>query len=111
MQLSLAIHGILSWILTAVSVALWLHERRKNNLTPFYMNLQGILKACHAKAVFYFQMSRHHESDRNEALRWQAVSNDFETLKQTVMGVMKAIEPDKDMPFSDRDYTRVGEPS
>jgi hypothetical protein len=103
MQVSVAIHEIISWIVAAISIALFLYERRKNSLTPFYMNLQGLLKTCHAKAVFYFSVARHYESaNKDEALKWQAVSSDFEALKQTVMGVMKAIEPDKDMPFDDR---------
>ncbi len=76
------------------------------------MNLQGILKTCHAKAVYYFQVQQYYKglsgpNNDVDALRWQAVSNDFEALKQTVMGVMKAIEPNKDMPFDDRDYTSI----
>jgi hypothetical protein len=114
MQVSVAIHEIISWIVAAISISLFFYERRKNSLTPFYMYLQGILKTCHAKTVFYFTVARHYESEndstsKDEALKWQAVSNDFEALKQTVMGVMKAIEPNKDMPFSDRDYTVLKE--
>jgi len=109
MQVNLAIHEIISWIVAAVSLTLFIYERRKNNLTPFYMNLQGLLKTCQAKTVFYFTVARHYENandapGREEALRWQSVSSDFEALKQTVMGIMKAIQPEKDMIFSDRDY-------
>lgn len=112
MQLNLAIHEIVSWILTAISLSLFVYERKKNNLTPFYMYLQGILKTCHAKAIYYWQVAKHHEAigdanSKNEFIKWQGVSNDFEALKQIVMGVMKAVEPNKDMPFDDRDYTRI----
>ena len=112
MQISLAFHEIISWIIAAVSVTLFIYERKKNNLTPFFMNLQGILKTCHAKAIYYFQVQQYYknldgQANAIDALRWQAVSNDFEALKQTVMGVMKAIEPNRDMPFDDRDYTSL----
>lgn len=112
MQITLAFHEIISWIVTAVSISLFIYERKKNNLTPFFMNLQGILKTCHAKALYYFQVQQYYKglggpNSDVDALRWHAVSNDFEALKQTVMGVMKAIEPNKDMPFDDRDYTRI----
>jgi hypothetical protein len=107
MQVSIAIHEIISWIVAAISIALFFYERRKNSLTPFYMNLQGILKTCHAKTVFYFTVAKHYESENGSAGKNEAL--DFEALKQTVMGVMKAIEPDKDMPFNDRDYTSLKE--
>jgi hypothetical protein len=116
MQVSVAIHEIISWIVAAISIALFIHERRKNNLTPFYMNLQGILKACHAKAIFYFQVANQIEqcedsADKKDIIMWRGVSSDFESLKQTVMGVMKAVEPNKDAPFNDRDYTTIREPN
>jgi hypothetical protein len=113
MQMNLAFHEIISWIITAVSVSLFVYERKKNNLTPFYMNLQGLLKTCHAKTVFYWQVATQSEElDKpSEKFKWLAVSNDFEALKQTIMGVMKAIEPNKDMPFNDRDYTTIKEPN
>ena len=54
MQSTLSLHEIISWLITAVSITLFIYERKKNNLTPFYMNLQGLLKTCHIKAVFYW---------------------------------------------------------
>ncbi|MDP3097287.1 MAG: hypothetical protein Q8M86_05025 [Syntrophales bacterium] len=114
MQVNVSIHEIISWIVAAVSLALFIYERRKNNLTPFYMYLQGLLKACHAKSVFYYQLAKSFDpqggsADKDQFFKWQAVSWDFETMKQTVMGIMKAIQPGKDVPFSDRDYTRIKE--
>ena len=116
MQVSVALHEIISWLVAAVSIALFIFERRKNNLTPFYMNLQGILKSCHAKAVFYFQVATHLEqqenpADKKDIMMWRGVISDFEALKQMVMGVMKAVEPNKDAPFNDREYTMIREPN
>jgi hypothetical protein len=37
--------------------------------------------------------------------------SDFESLKQMVMEVMKAVEPNKDAPFNDREYTMIREPN
>ncbi|MFO0752146.1 MAG: hypothetical protein U0411_02320 [Thermodesulfovibrionales bacterium] len=115
MQITLAFHEIISWILTAISFALFIYERKRNNLIPFYMNLQGLLKTCHAKAVFYWQVANHcketfHDDSKTNIIMWQSVSTDFEALKQTVMGIMKAVEPNRDMPFNDRDYTLVKAP-
>ncbi len=116
MQISLSIHEIISWIVAGISLALFIYERRRNNLTPFYMNLQGLLKTCHTKAVFYWQVSKrkteegaNNSENKNDSLMWDSVSADFEALKQTVMGIMKAVEPNKDTPFDVRDYTRLKE--
>lgn len=116
MQITVSIYDLISWAVTIVSVMLFIMERRKNNRLPYYMAVQGILKACYKKAGFYMTyraeiVKRH--SGLNSAVPFEehlflidTVYSDFVTLMEHIMGSLKAIEPEKDMPFDISTFTQ-----
>jgi hypothetical protein len=104
MTLTLSWTELLSWVFTVISLVLFILERKKNK--PYYMAMQGILRALHQKAGFY--ASKIHDlKSRNSnnipkdeySLLVESIYVDYQSLKEHVMGVLKALEPEKDVPF------------
>ena len=120
MKLSISIYDLISWMITIVSVMLFLFERKKNNRLPYYMAIQGILRACKTKAGFYsarLQNLRSRNSAKNSAvtkeeyiLFTETVYSDFAALMEHIMGSLKAIEPERDMKFDTMDFTSSHSP-
>jgi hypothetical protein len=111
MVLTISWTELLSWIFTVISLVLFILERKKNK--PYYMAMQGILRALHQKAGFYAsRMSALKDRSGNTvskdeyALLIESVYVDYQSLKENVMGVMKAIEPDKDLPFDTTEFIK-----
>ncbi len=115
MTFEVSIYDLISWGITIASVMLFIFERRKNNRTPYYMAVQGILRACNTKAGFYIthvNSLKNRDSENSTTVPMpeyllfaENVYSDFATLMEHIMGCLKAIEPDKDMPFDTIAFT------
>jgi hypothetical protein len=116
MTFNVSIYDLISWLITVISVMLFIFERKKNSRTPYYMAVQGILRACKSKAGFYGSHSSHLKSRNNGKnisvpldeyiLFADTVTSDFMSLMEHVMGSLKSIEPEKDMPFDTMEFTQ-----
>lgn|SRR5574341_907350 len=111
MTLTISWVELISWILTVISVVLFILERRKNR--PYYMAVQGILRGLHQKVGFYAakvaEIKKRTQSTvpKDEySLFAESVYVDYQSLKQHIMGVLKAIEPDKDFPFDTDEFIK-----
>jgi len=51
--LTVTIVDLISWALTVISIVLFILERKNNKRLPYYMAIQGILRACKEKSGFY----------------------------------------------------------
>ena len=110
MSITVSVVDLISWVITFVSIVLFILERRKNE--PFYMTAQGILRACKAKAGYYGSLriqakTRKNISTEEYNLLVEGAYSDFTVLMETTMGLLKAIEPKKDQPFDAMDFTRT----
>jgi len=95
---------------------LFIFERRKNSRLPYYMAVQGILRACKSKAGFYGSHASHlksRHSGKNTSVSLEeyilftdTVTSDFMSLMEHIMGSLKSIEPEKDIPFDTMEFTR-----
>ena len=105
--MTLSWHELLSWFITVVSATLLFTEYRKNDNTKYYMVLQGILRACNQRAGFIAHtMGKAQESGRDVPCEeFDFVLNseyaNYLQLQEHIMGSMKSLQPDKDMPFVD----------
>jgi len=104
MSITISWIDLISWIFTIVSVVLYILERKKNK--PYYMAMQGILKSLVPKSGFYASKYNELKTRDNKAipkaeynLLVETIYVDYQSLKELVMGVMKAIEPDKEMTY------------
>jgi hypothetical protein len=99
-------YDVVSWLATAVSLTLFIQERKRNEGRKYYMVLQGILRACSKRVEFLSHLvgradrnpQREISHDEYMLLISTQYSNNIE-LMEIIMGAMKAIEPDKDIPF------------
>ena len=104
-MITLAWHEILSWGVALVSVTLFLVERRKNDNTKYYMVLQGILRACHQRSGFLASACARFVKSERDPTRDEfsyAIESEYANyvqLQEHIMGSMKSLQPDKDMPF------------
>jgi len=116
MTFNVSVYDLISWFITIISLMLFYFERKKNNRLPYYMAIQGILHACKSKAGFY---STHAKNLKNRnidkatsipleeyILFADTVTSDFMSLMEHVMGSLKSIEPEKDIPFDTMEFTR-----
>jgi hypothetical protein len=113
MMLTVTWTELISWLLTVVSVVLFIVEKQRNSRLPYYMAIQGILRACKEKAGFYatYYSTLKGRSDsqsitKEEFLLFtETVYADYRSLMEHIMGSLKAIEPKKDMPFDTGEFT------
>lgn len=98
MELHIGLRELVSWIFTIISATLFIQNRIKNSSMQYYMALQGILLACHKKAVFYSALARESKDPETKIL-YEHVTSDFYSLTQHLMGTMKSIQFKKDLPF------------
>ena len=113
-MITLSWHELVSWFIAVVSATLFLAERRKNDNTKYYMVLQGILRACNQRSGFLAHtMGRSQESRRDvpceefDFVLKSEYANCLQ-LQEHIMGSMKSLQPDKDMPFDAGDFIRSG---
>jgi hypothetical protein len=117
MSITVSVYDLISWAITIVAVTLFILERRKNNRLPYYMAVQGILRACKTKAGFYSaqvgqlkarNVGKGASIPMSEYVLFaETVYSDFASLMEHIMGSLKAIEPDKDMPFDTMAFTET----
>ena len=112
--MTLSWHELLSWFITVVSATLLFTEYRKNDNTKYYMVLQGILRACNQRAGFIAHTrGKAQESGRDVPCEeFDFVLNseyaNYLQLQEHIMGSMKSLQPDKDMPFDVGGFIRSG---
>ena len=113
-MITLPWHELVSWCIALVSATLFFVERRKNDNTKYYMVLQGILRACNQRAGFIAHTrGRSQESGRDVPCEeFDFVLNseyaNYLQLQEHIMGSMKSLQPDKDMPFDGSVTSRRG---
>ena len=111
-MITVAWHEVISWALTLVSGALLVAEYRKNDNTKYYMVLQGILRACNQRAGFLAHILADVRGSDRQIPREEflfAVDSEYinyVSLQEHIMGSMKSIQPDKDMPFNAGGFVR-----
>ena len=104
-MITLPWHELVSWCIALVSATLFFVERRKNDNTKYYMVLQGILRACGQRSGFLANtLGRLEKSGRDvpcEEFNFVLNSEYANSLQlqEHIMGSMKSLQPDKDMPF------------
>lgn len=112
-MITVSIYDLISWLITVISVMLFIFERKRNSRLPYYMAVQGLLRACKQKAGFYgalgSDLRRHSKNPPSQNEKYllmvvEAAYSDFSTLMEHIMGSLKAIEPEKDMPFDTMDF-------
>jgi hypothetical protein len=114
MSITVSLVELISWILTVISIVLFILERRKNVRLPYYMAIQGILRACREKAQFYAshlgEIERRDDSrsisKEEYRLLTQTAYTDYTSLMEHIMGSLKAIMPEKDIPFDAKQFTK-----
>jgi hypothetical protein len=100
MELTVGIREIVAWVIAFISTALFLYSLIRNPAKQYYLAVQGLLVACHKKALFYssqakgLRESKSNTASLNEAQKiYEFVSNDYAVLTQHIFGVMKSIHP------------------
>ena len=113
-MITIAWHEILSWAVAVVSATLFLVERRKNDNTKYYMVLQGILRACNQRAGFLASTHGRFLRDDRDVSREEFalfITSEYANslqLQEHVMGSMKSLQPDEDMPFDVGGFVESG---
>ncbi|WP_102798379.1 hypothetical protein [Bowmanella denitrificans] len=114
--MNLSIDQIIAYIVTIVSVVLFLQEKFKNNKVPVYMALQGLLKAAYAKHKIHqsnwglFIQAKMNNEDRQISLDEymlyvQMVALDYDAQIEQILGLMKSLEIKEDSIFNKNDFT------
>ena len=115
-DVTVRLHEVVSWVVAAISVTLLVRQWVRDPLTPIYMSLQGLLKACNRNALFYFAQSKDLQERRaNESIPFdehrlllQGASNEFAALVETITGAMKSVKPSRDTVIDSGQYTGLG---
>ena len=113
-MITLPWHELVSWCIAVVSATLFFVERRKNDNTKYYMVLQGILRACNQRAGFLAHTrGKAQESGRDVPCEeFDFVLNseyaNYLQLQEHIMGSMKSLHPDQDMPFDAGGFIQSG---
>lgn len=112
--MTLSWHELLSWFIAVVSTTLFFAERRKNDNTKYYMVLQGILRACNQRSGFIANMVGRLRASGRDVSREEfdfVLESEYVNcvqLQEHIMGSMKSLQPDKDMPFDVGGFIRSG---
>ena len=115
-MVTLAWHEIVSWALTVVSVTLFVVERRKNDNIKYYMVLQGLLRACNHRCGFLVNTIERVRQSGREVPRDEFIFvveseyANYVALQEHIMGSMKSLHPDADIPFDPAELIRGGRP-
>lgn len=106
MNITVSIHEIISWLLTIAVVTLYLMERRKNSATPFFMALQGILRACREKSGHLAVLAKSIKEDEREVIPKTEIllyldisQTEYFAMMQQIVGTMSAILPIDNISF------------
>ncbi|CAB1058657.1 hypothetical protein D1BOALGB6SA_3413 [Olavius sp. associated proteobacterium Delta 1] len=112
MNITVSIHEIISWLLTVAVFTLYLIERRKNSATPFYMALQGVLRACREKSGHLAVLTKSIKEDQREAIPKTEIllyldisQTEYFAMMQQIMGTMNAILPFDSISYDIDEFT------
>ena len=107
---------VIAYVLTGISITMFIVEKRKNNKEHVYMSLQGLLKAAYVKYKTHnanFGLLIQHKMENTERpvsleehlLYVQLVALDYEAQMESLLGVMKSLEIKTDRIFNKNDFT------
>jgi hypothetical protein len=107
---------VIAYVLTGISLTMFIVEKRKNNKEHVYMSLQGLLKSAYVKFKTHnanFGLLIQHKLEKTErpvsleehALYVQLVALDYEAQMESLLGVMKSLEIKNDRIFNKNDFT------
>ena len=106
MNIDVPIHEIISWLVTAVAVTLYLMERRKNVTAPCYSALQGILRSCLERKGHFAVLAKNLQEDKRQEipkteflLTLDIAQTEYFAMMQYVMGTIHAIRLNQDIPL------------
>ena len=109
--------GVVGLVTTAVSTTLYIVERRKTDNTKHYMALQGLLRACDGHAQYlsnrrgvFVEADRDVSREEYELFMMSEYATSYE-LREHIMGAMKSLQPDQDIPFDVQDFLGIGAPT
>jgi hypothetical protein len=111
-MVTIAWHEVISWAVALISTTLFIAERRKNDNVKYYMVLQGLLRACNQRCGFLVSTIQKVRDTGREIPRDEfcfVVESEYANyvaLQEHIMGSMKSIQPDKDMPFDVGGFVR-----
>jgi len=112
MNITVSIHEIISWLVAVVVFTLYMIERRKNSSTPFYMALQGILRACREKSGHLAVLSKSIKEDQRETIPKSEIllyldvsQTEYFAMMQQIIGTMKAILPFDSIAYDVDEFT------
>jgi len=114
--MKIPIDQLIAWALTIISFTLFIVEKRRNSKKPLYMALQGVLKSIYAKFKYHnsnfgFLIDAHRRKiDREVSLEEhllyvQMVTSDYESLMESLVGLMKSLELGDDEVFDKEVFT------
>jgi len=114
--MKIPIDQLIAWALTIISFTLFIVEKRRNSKKPLYMALQGVLKSIYAKFKYHnsnfgFRIDAHRRKiDREVSLEEhllyvQMVTSDYESLMESLVGLMKSLELGDDEVFDKEVFT------
>ncbi|MDO6447254.1 hypothetical protein Q4493_15905 [Colwellia sp. 1_MG-2023] len=114
--MSLPIDQVIAYMMTVVSVILFIIEKRKNSKASVYMSLQGLLKASYAKFKMHqsnyglllqpkIEKTERPVTLEEHLLYVQMVSLDYEAQMENILGIMKSLEIKEDSIFNKNDFT------
>ena len=114
MNITVSIHEVISWLLAVAVFTLYLIERRKNSSTPFYMALQGILRACREKSRHLAVLAKSIKEDQRETIPKSEIllyldvsQTEYFAMMQQIMGTMKAILPFDSIGYDIDEFTNT----
>jgi hypothetical protein len=113
---TLPIDQVIAYMVTLVSVVLFIVERRRNSKAPVYMSLQGMLKATYTKFKIHQSnwglliQAKNGAQDRTitideHMLYVQMVSLDYDAQVEQILGIMKSLGIKEDTIFNKNDFT------
>lgn len=116
-MITLSWDQIIAYIITIISVVLFILEKRNNDKKTIYMNLQGQLKAAYAKYKHHYSQSgllHIRTADNlvtiNEYAQYVLqVSLDYDVQVETILGLMKSLELGNDYIYDKNDFTKNDE--
>jgi hypothetical protein len=114
--MEIPIDQIIAYALTIISATLFIVEKRRNSKKPIYMALQGILKSIYAKFKYhnsnfgflidaYMRNIDRKVSLQEHLLYVQTVTSDYESLMESLVGIMKSLDLGDDEVFDKEIFT------
>lgn len=116
MEFTFGLDQIISYLVTIISLVLFILERKKNKNSklPIYMTIQGLMRNMLQKSQVYAFIVGSIEDREKRGVKeipleeYKMVANiaysDMASFMELTMGQLKAIEPHDDLPFDPKDF-------